>query len=68
MPTAAHARQLTLEPPRPTVRSRDELELGCIVCFGPVGRTEKVAYWPPTKDRPGVIGHIRCLSKREGSL
>lgn len=53
-----------LEPPP---LPRDELELACIVCHGHVGRTEKVAYWPPTAERPGVIAHVRCIAKK-GSL
>lgn len=63
MSATANAQPRALDPPH----QHDELELDCIVCRGPVGRTEKVAYWPPTKERPGVIAHCRCLAKR-GSL
>lgn len=46
----------------PVARPSDELELSCIVCYGHIGRTEKVAYWPPTADSPGVIAHAQCLA------
>ncbi len=59
--TAAHAHPRALDPPR-TNKAPDELQLACIVCRGEVGRTEKVAYWPPTADRVGVIAHVRCLN------
>ncbi len=45
----------------------DELELSCIVCHEQIGAREKVVYWPPRPNRPGVIAHCRCLNE-SGSL
>jgi hypothetical protein len=56
-----------LGPPVRQLLEADELELSCLVCHGEVSHTEKVAYWPPTPDRVGVIAHVRCLGER-GSL
>lgn len=55
---ASGAAQAPVEVDRP-----DELELSCIVCSGQIGRQENVVYWPPAKNRPGVIAHKRCVAK-----
>jgi hypothetical protein len=67
MSAAAGIAQPGVEVEPQTGDGGDELELSCIVCHGHIAAKEKVVYWPPRHDRPGVIAHCRCLNE-SGSL
>lgn len=46
---------------------RDALELNCIFCLQHAGSRERVIYWPPRRNAPGVIAHKRCYDKAVSS-
>jgi hypothetical protein len=56
----------TAPPVAPTPK-RDELELNCIFCLQHAGSSERVIYWPPRRDAPGVIAHKRCYDQAASS-